>query len=60
MTNAQRKVVLIVGILFAPILLVYGLTEDSFIITVGGPFLSVGLGIYSWVGRDKQQPSGGG
>ena len=60
MSNAQRKVVLIVAILLAPLLILYGMGENSFLIAFGGPILSLGLGIYVWVGRKKEHPSGGG
>ena len=53
MSNAQRKVVLTTGLLVAPLLFLYGMEERNFIIALGGPILSVGLGIYFWVGRRK-------
>jgi len=53
MSNTQRTVVLIVGIMLAPILYLYGMDVHSTLIILGGPIASVGLGIYFWVGREK-------
>jgi len=53
MSNTQRKVVLIMGIILAPFIAFYGFQEDSALIVFGGPILSVGSGIYFWVGREK-------
>ena len=61
MSNTQRTIVLIIGVLLAPILFVYGAQgRDNAFIMFGGPILTIGLGIYVWVGREKGKPPGGG
>ena len=59
MTNAQRKLVLTLGMLLAPVLFLYGLLENSLLILFGGPIVSIGFGFYFWMGRSKEPHSGG-
>jgi hypothetical protein len=57
MTTSQRKVVLIVSILVAPVLFLAGIADENALLAFGGPILSLGAGIFVWVGRSKDAPS---
>ncbi|MBI5394034.1 MAG: hypothetical protein HZA91_01925 [Verrucomicrobia bacterium] len=59
--NAQRKMILIVGIVLAPLLLFWGLLERREWVAVFGPIISIGVGFFFWLGREKvaETKSGG-
>ena len=52
MTAAQRKVVLVIGIVLAPVFFVAGVVENSILVSLAGPVVSIGVGIFVWAGRD--------
>ena len=53
MTNSQRKAILVLGILLGLLLASYGFGQESFLIMFGGPIVSIGIGVYFWLGRSK-------
>lgn len=53
MNNAQRKAILVFSILLAPLLFVAGVNDRSLLLAFAGPLLSVGVGVFAWLGRSK-------
>jgi hypothetical protein len=53
MNNTQRTIVLILSIILAPILFVWGMDEHEEALAIGAPIVSVAIGIFVWSGRDK-------
>ncbi len=54
MTNAQRKVVQVVGIVLAPVFFLVGAYHDNGLLMLVAPVVSVGVGAFVWAGRDKE------
>jgi len=52
MNTTQRKIVLIVSVILAPLFFLWGWGEGSPMAIVA-PVASVGIGIWVWSGRDK-------
>ncbi len=44
MTNSQRKAILVMGILLAPVLFVAGSDANTILVAFGGPLASIGIG----------------
>ena len=53
MNNSVRLAILILGLLLAPVLFVFGTMTFNSLMTLGGPIVSIGLGIFFWRGRSK-------
>ena len=57
MNNSQRKIVLSLSIVLAPVLFLVGVEENEIMLGILGPIVSIAIGIFVWAGRDKSEKS---
>ena len=57
MNDTQRKIILVVGFVLAPVLFWGGVFDESRLVAFAGPLVSIGVGLYVWAGRTKDPPT---
>ena len=57
MNDTQRKIILVVGFVLAPVLFWGGVLAETRLVAFAGAVVSIGVGLYVWAGRTKDPPA---